>query len=95
MALRAGYVIGPESTEQLQLAEEIINALAQNPGLKVTARTSTFFFKDKDVKVAQIANEFARKEPRVLCLCKSNLPAPLPGRVQPWSWQRRYFHQRP
>jgi serine/threonine-protein kinase len=39
------------------LAEEIINALAQIPGLKVTARTSAFFFKGKDVKVAQIANE--------------------------------------
>ncbi len=39
------------------LAEEIINALAQIPGLKVTARTSAFSFKGKDVKVAQIANE--------------------------------------
>jgi serine/threonine-protein kinase len=39
------------------LAEEIINALAQIPGLKVTARTSAFFFKGKDVKVAQIASE--------------------------------------
>src|ERR1035441_7915946 len=39
------------------LAEEIINALAQIPGLKVTARTSAFSFKGKDLKVAQIANE--------------------------------------
>ena len=39
------------------LAEEIINALAQIPGLKVTARTSAFSFKGKDAKVAQIANE--------------------------------------
>jgi putative Mg2+ transporter-C (MgtC) family protein len=39
------------------LAEEIINALAQIPGLKVTARTSAFFFEVKDVKVAQIASE--------------------------------------
>ena len=39
------------------LAEEIINALAHIPGLKVTARTSAFFFKGKDVKVAQIAHE--------------------------------------
>jgi serine/threonine-protein kinase len=39
------------------LAEEIINALAQIPGLKVTARTSAFSFKGKDTKVAQIANE--------------------------------------
>jgi eukaryotic-like serine/threonine-protein kinase len=39
------------------LAEEIINALAQAPGLKVTARTSAFSFKGKDTKVAQIALE--------------------------------------
>lgn len=39
------------------LSEEIINALAQIPGLKVTARTSAFSFKGKDAKVAQIANE--------------------------------------
>src|SRR6202790_3012689 len=39
------------------LAEEIINALAQIPGLKVTARTSAFCFKGKDVKIAQIAGE--------------------------------------
>ncbi len=39
------------------LAEEIINALAQVPGLKVTARTSAFSFKGKDAKVAQIAQE--------------------------------------
>jgi eukaryotic-like serine/threonine-protein kinase len=34
------------------LAEEIINALAHIPGLKVTARTSAFSFKGKDTKVA-------------------------------------------
>ena len=39
------------------LAEEIINALAHLPGLKVTARTSAFSFKGKDVKIVQIANE--------------------------------------
>ena len=39
------------------LAEEIINGLAQIPGLKVSARTSAFSFKGKDLKVAQIANE--------------------------------------
>jgi eukaryotic-like serine/threonine-protein kinase len=39
------------------LAEEIINALAHIPGLKVTARTSAFFFKGKELKVAQIAHE--------------------------------------
>jgi TolB-like protein len=39
------------------LAEEIINALVQIPGLKVTARTSAFSFKGKSVNIAQIANE--------------------------------------
>ena len=39
------------------LAEEIINALVQTPGLKVTARTSAFSFKGKDAKIAQIAHE--------------------------------------
>jgi TolB-like protein/Tfp pilus assembly protein PilF/predicted Ser/Thr protein kinase len=39
------------------LTEEIINALAQIPELKVTARTSAFSFKGKDVRVAQIATE--------------------------------------
>jgi serine/threonine-protein kinase len=39
------------------LAEEIINALTQVPGLKVTARTSAFSFRGKDVKIAEIARE--------------------------------------
>jgi serine/threonine protein kinase len=39
------------------LTEEIINALAQIPELKVTARTSAFSSKGKDVRVAQIATE--------------------------------------
>jgi eukaryotic-like serine/threonine-protein kinase len=39
------------------LAEEIINALTHVPGLLVTARTSAFSFKGKDVKVSGIAHE--------------------------------------
>jgi serine/threonine-protein kinase len=39
------------------LAEEIINALTQVPGLKVTARTSAFSFRGKDLKIAEIARE--------------------------------------
>jgi serine/threonine-protein kinase len=39
------------------LAEEIINALAHLPGIKVTARTSAFSFKGKNINIAQIANE--------------------------------------
>lgn len=39
------------------LAEEIINALAHIPGIQVTARTSAFSFKGRDLKVAQIAQE--------------------------------------
>jgi TolB-like protein/tetratricopeptide (TPR) repeat protein/predicted Ser/Thr protein kinase len=37
------------------LAEEIINALAQIPGLKVTARTSAFAFKGKQEDIRRIA----------------------------------------
>jgi len=37
------------------LAEEIINALAQTPGLKVTARTSAFAFRGKEQDIQKIA----------------------------------------
>ena len=37
------------------LAEEIINALTQLPGLRVTARTSSFSFRGKEVDVREIA----------------------------------------
>ena len=37
------------------LAEEIINALAQIPGLKVIARTSAFAFKGKQEDIRRIA----------------------------------------
>ncbi|MCJ7592005.1 MAG: hypothetical protein MUO51_11710, partial [Woeseiaceae bacterium] len=37
------------------LTEEILNSLAQLPDLKVTARTSSFHFKNKDLPVQQIA----------------------------------------
>ena len=37
------------------LAEEIINALAQIPGLKVTARTSAFAFRGKEQDIRKIA----------------------------------------
>lgn len=39
------------------LTEEIINALAKINGLKVTSRTSSFFFKDKDIPITQIGRE--------------------------------------
>jgi TolB-like protein/tetratricopeptide (TPR) repeat protein len=39
------------------MAEEIINMLAQVPNLHVPARTSSFFFKGKSMKVADIARE--------------------------------------
>jgi len=37
------------------LSEEIINSLTQLPELQVTPRGSTFFFKDKDVPLSEIA----------------------------------------
>jgi len=36
------------------LAEEIINVLAHVPGLKVAGRTSSFFFREKDVEFGEI-----------------------------------------
>ena len=36
------------------LAEEIINVLANMPGLKVAGRTSSFFFRGKDVEFGEI-----------------------------------------
>ena len=39
------------------LAEQVINALTQIPSLKVTARSSAFYFKGKDAKLAEIARE--------------------------------------
>ncbi|KAA9131347.1 hypothetical protein F3N42_08470 [Marinihelvus fidelis] len=37
------------------LTEEILNSLAQVPGLSVTSRTSAFYFKDKDLPIRDIA----------------------------------------
>ncbi|WP_101448037.1 helix-turn-helix domain-containing protein [Aquimarina sp. MAR_2010_214] len=39
------------------LTEEIINALAQIKGLKITSRTSSFFFKNKDIPVSKIGKD--------------------------------------
>jgi serine/threonine-protein kinase len=36
------------------LAEEIINVLAQVPGIKIAGRTSSFFFRGKDVELGEI-----------------------------------------
>ncbi len=40
------------------LAEEIINLLAQLPGLKVTARTSAFAFRGKEQDITKIAGSY-------------------------------------
>ena len=39
------------------ITEEILNSLANLPELKVTARTSSFYFKGKDVPLDEIANK--------------------------------------
>ena len=39
------------------ITEEIINALAKIDGVKVTSRTSSFFFKGKNIPIAQIAEQ--------------------------------------
>jgi TolB-like protein/Tfp pilus assembly protein PilF len=47
---------GDEDQEPLcaGLTEELINAVVHLPGLKVAARTSSFYFKDKDVELGAI-----------------------------------------
>jgi len=39
------------------ISEELLNVLAKVPGLKVTARTSSFFFKGKEVPIPEIAKQ--------------------------------------
>ncbi|MCZ4408366.1 helix-turn-helix domain-containing protein [Cryomorphaceae bacterium 1068] len=39
------------------ISEEIINALAKIDGLKVTSRTSSFFFKDKNLPIKEIGRQ--------------------------------------
>jgi TolB-like protein len=39
------------------LAEELLNLLAKIPALQVTSRSSAFFYKGKDIKLAQVARE--------------------------------------
>jgi len=39
------------------ISEELLNVLAKVPGLKVTARTSSFFFKGKEVPIPEIARQ--------------------------------------
>jgi adenylate cyclase len=39
------------------IAEELLNLLVQIPDLQVAARTSSFSFKGKDVKIAEVASE--------------------------------------
>src|SRR5262249_46838951 len=39
------------------ISEELLNVLSKVPGLKVSARTSAFFFKGRQVPLAEIANQ--------------------------------------
>src|SRR5204863_9268231 len=39
------------------ISEELLNVLAKVPGLKVTARTSAFFFKGKNLPIPEIAQK--------------------------------------
>jgi TolB-like protein/DNA-binding winged helix-turn-helix (wHTH) protein/Tfp pilus assembly protein PilF len=50
--------LSPEHDQQYfsdGVAEEILNLLAQGPGLQVIARTSSFSFKDRNADIAEIA----------------------------------------
>jgi TolB-like protein/AraC-like DNA-binding protein/Tfp pilus assembly protein PilF len=52
-------ISGSEDLEYFSdgITEEIINALAKIKQLKVTSRTSSFFYKGKNIPITQIANE--------------------------------------
>ena len=39
------------------MAEELINALSRMPGLKVSSRTSSFAFKNRNIDVRQISDQ--------------------------------------
>ena len=39
------------------ISEELLNLLAQIPGLRVISRSSAFFFKGKDIKITDVARE--------------------------------------
>jgi TolB-like protein/Tfp pilus assembly protein PilF/predicted Ser/Thr protein kinase len=52
-------IISPDKEDEYfsdGLAEEIINALAHIPGLNVTARTSSFLFRGKDLDIRKLAD---------------------------------------
>jgi len=60
IAVLAFEDMSPEKDQQYLsdgLAEELLNALAQIPELKVISRSSAFSYKGKDVKLGQIAAE--------------------------------------
>ena len=61
------------------LAEEIINALAQIPGLKVIARTSAFAFKAKMRTFARFAEALDVKQHSRRECTKSGEPHPCDG----------------
>ena len=43
------------------ISEEILNVLAKLPHLKVTSRSSSFFYKGKDIKISKVAKELKVK----------------------------------
>ena len=42
------------------LAEELLNLLAKIPELQVTSRSTSFFYKGKDIKIADVGREIGR-----------------------------------
>ena len=64
--LRFGNLSGNAEDDYFSdgLAEEIINVLAHAPGMKVAGRTSSFFFRGKDVEFGEIGRRlYCRKVP--------------------------------
>ena len=78
------------------LAEEIINFLAQIPGLKVTARTSAFAFRGKEQDIRKIAERAGRAQPfsKAACGDPGTASASLPSSSTPQDgyhlWSQRY-----
>ncbi|HMB58842.1 MAG TPA: tetratricopeptide repeat protein [Xanthomonadales bacterium] len=60
LAVMAFDDMSPEGDQQYLsdgIAEEMLNLLAKIPELRVTSRSSSFFYKGKDVRLAEVAEE--------------------------------------
>ena len=79
------------------LSEEILNALSQVDGLKVAARSSSFFFKGKDCELAEVAapadrdDDSTRRHCRLVALMQEQVASPS---FDPFDPRRCHFDSR-